>query len=186
VAVFPVVIDSCVLYNAAVRDTMLRAAAAGLYRPHWSQQILDDAIRNMLKDGRLKTDSAAQRLRFNLMTHFPEASVEVPTAQVEAMQNNCSDRHVAAAGVVAHAQVIVTFNLKHFPVETLAPYQLEAQSPDEFLRHLLDLDYVRMHQIITEQAATLRSPAMTVRELLKRLEQDAPQFVSAAALLFHF
>jgi hypothetical protein len=38
---FPVVLDSCVLYPMYLRDTLLRAAEAGLYRVHWSQEILD-------------------------------------------------------------------------------------------------------------------------------------------------
>jgi hypothetical protein len=40
-AVFPVVLDSCVLYPMYLRDLLLRAAEAELYRAHWSQEILD-------------------------------------------------------------------------------------------------------------------------------------------------
>lgn len=49
------------------------------------------------------------------------------------------DRHVLAAAVRCHAAVIVTFNLKDFPVEALRPYGVEAQHPDDFVMDLLDL-----------------------------------------------
>lgn len=35
-AVFPVVLDSCVLYPCELRDVLLEAAHHGLYRVHWS------------------------------------------------------------------------------------------------------------------------------------------------------
>ncbi len=48
------------------------------------------------------------------------------------------DRHVLAAAIRADADVIVTYNLKDFPAETLAPFDIEAQHPDDFLVSLLD------------------------------------------------
>lgn len=50
-SVFPVILDSCVLFPMYLRDTLLSAAQAGLYRLHWSQEILDGAIRNLVAKG---------------------------------------------------------------------------------------------------------------------------------------
>jgi hypothetical protein len=52
-ATFPVVIDACVLFNAPVRDTLLRAAEHGLYRVHWSQKILDETTKNIVERGKM-------------------------------------------------------------------------------------------------------------------------------------
>ncbi|MFF4799963.1 hypothetical protein ACFY1U_16365 [Streptomyces sp. NPDC001351] len=42
------------------------------------------------------------------------------------------DRHVLTATIRAKAQVVVTFNLKDFPTEALAPWDVEAVHPDAF------------------------------------------------------
>jgi len=48
-------------------------------------------------------------------------------------------RHVVAAAIHSGASLIVTFNLQDFPAETLKPYNLAAQHPDDFIVDLLDL-----------------------------------------------
>ena len=92
------------------------------------------------------------------------------------MTNSKSDRHVVAAAVMAHAQVIVTFNLKHFTRKDLEPWDIEAQHPDYFLSHLFDLEPLLLLQIIEEQSADLTG--MSVTDLLLRLSKHVPNFVS--------
>jgi hypothetical protein len=52
------VLDSCVLFPMYLRDTLLCVSEAGLYVPHWSQEILDGATRNLVNTGRLTTTQA--------------------------------------------------------------------------------------------------------------------------------
>lgn len=52
---------------------------------------------------------------------------------------DAKDRHVLAAAIVGRVNVIVTYNLKDFPADKLAPYGLMAEHPDTFISHLLDL-----------------------------------------------
>ena len=40
-AVFPVVLDRCVLYPYTLRDLLLEAANFHLYRVHWSAKVLE-------------------------------------------------------------------------------------------------------------------------------------------------
>ncbi len=112
-AVFPAVLDASVLFNRPVTDTLLRAAEYGLYRVHWSKNILDETTRNLIEKRKI-TNTQAAHLQRELAKAFPEALVSVPDNLIEQMTNSKSDRHVVAAAVMAHAQVIVTFNLKHF------------------------------------------------------------------------
>lgn len=39
---FTVILDANVLYPFLVRDVLLSLAAAGLYRPRWSRDIMDE------------------------------------------------------------------------------------------------------------------------------------------------
>lgn len=89
-------------------DTLMRAAEAELYELHFSQQILDGATRNLVKDGRMKTDAKAAYFQEQIKTNFPDAMVEVPESLVAAMTNDQGDHHVVAAAIVSKAEVIVT------------------------------------------------------------------------------
>jgi hypothetical protein len=107
---------------------------------------------------------------------FPDSAATGYHALIPAMTNDAKDRHVLAAAVVSGAQVIVTRNLRDFPVDSLAPYDIEAQSPDTFLTHLLDLDPGRVLRTITEQAEVMTRPTMTAAAIVSRLAGHAPRF----------
>ena len=76
------------------------------------------------------------------------------------------DRHVLAAAIVGRADVIVTHNLRHFPAGALDPYGIEAQHPDEFVRHLIDLAPVLVVDAVRDQQARLTNPPVAMGELL--------------------
>ena len=138
---FGVVLDACVLYPAALVDILLRSARAGLYRPYWSADILDELQRNLAK--RVGADRAAMRAA-QMRLHFGEAEVAGYENLVAAMANHPKDRHVVAAAVRAGAQIIVTSNIRDFPDAALAPHGIEAQPLDDFLLQLYDLQPQRI------------------------------------------
>jgi hypothetical protein len=174
-APFIVVVDANVLFPLTLRDTMLRAAAADFYQLRWSKQILDEMERNLVSTGTIPADKAA-RLRATMEKYFPEAMVTGYEPLVEAMQNDAKDRHVVAAAVKAGAQVITTANIRHF---TSLPDGIEAQSPDEFLCNLFDLDPDSFTETLREQAADLQKPPVSFDELLRRLARAVPNLVAA-------
>jgi predicted nucleic acid-binding protein len=176
-AVFPVILDSCVLYPMYLRDTLLCAAEAGLYRPHWSQEILDGALRNLVAKQQI-TAQQASRLEQQIKSAFPDAMLEVPERLLPCMDNDPGDRHVLASALIAKAQVIVTDNLKHFPPKSLSQFRVEAQSADQFLTSLYDLSAESMVEVLQNQVSWLRNPPMSVADLLNLLEKSAPNFVS--------
>ncbi len=177
---FVVVLDACVLFPAPLRDIFLRAASADLYRMQWTNDILEEVQRNLVSDLHVPEEKA-QRLIDTMRKYFPEALVTEHTPLISAMPNDPKDRHVLAAAVVCRAQVIVTYNLRHFSREVLAPFEIKAQSPDEFLTHLFYLDPERMVEIIAEQAEDLHNPPHTVQEVLNILAYHTPKFANLVA-----
>ncbi|MEV1172406.1 PIN domain-containing protein [Nonomuraea sp. NPDC049784] len=91
------------------------------------------------------------------------------------------DRHVLAAAIKARAQVIVTLNLKDFPPEDLAAWDIEAKSPDDFVLDLIDLDGRVVWACVQQIADSRTSPPETVDDVLDALEV-AGLVESAAAL----
>jgi hypothetical protein len=177
VADLAAVLDACVLFPAALRDTLLRAAEFGLYRPHWSGEILVELERSLVRSGRVDA-ARARRLVTAIRRAFEDAEVSGYEHLTEAMTTSASDRHVAAAAIVAGASVIVTLNLRDFPASALSPYGVEAQPPDQFLQQLSARDSAAMLQIIAEQAADLAGPPLTVNDILDELAIFAPEFAT--------
>ena len=173
---FVVVLDACVLFPASLRVTLLRAALGDLYRMQGSEEIVDDMRRILFKNA--MTEYRAQRLISVIRENFQDSFISQHRQLISSMPTNEKDRHVLAAAVACRAQVIVTFNLKDFPADLLAPFEVEAQSPDVFLTHLHHLDSQAMPRIIVEQAHNLYNPPKSVDEVLKTLEQHVPIFVS--------
>src|SRR5438309_7090933 len=71
---------------------------------------------------------------------------------------DADDRHVLAAAIRGRADVIVTYNLADFPAETLSHHGIEAQHPDDFVRHLLDLTPGAVCAAVKRQRESLRQP----------------------------
>jgi len=169
------VLDANVLFPFTLRDTLLRAAAAGFYRVRWSSQILDEALSNLVSRSIMPADKAS-RLRSVMARAFPEAEVTGYEPLIPKMRNDKKDRHVAAAAVKAGAQVIVTANTKDF---ASLPDGLTAQSPDTFLCAFFELDPDAFVKLIRTQASDLVHPPMTVDNVLQRLAKVVPGFVAA-------
>lgn len=81
----------------------------------------------------------------------------------------------------AKAQVVVTFNLKDFPPEALAPWDVEAVHPDAFLEAQIDLAPQVVYGAVQRIADSWRKPPGTVDDVIAWLERQG-LVASAAAL----
>jgi hypothetical protein len=169
------VLDADVLYALPLRDTLLSAAEAGCFQPVWSDEILDEMARNLVKDGRA-SDQRAALLRAIMDDSFKEARVTGFGPLIDLMPNHPKDRHVAACAVAGEASLIVTNNLKDF---TLLPAGIAAIGPGAFLCLLLERTPAALALALEAQILRLRNPPMTLEDLLARYETALPQFVSA-------
>ena len=66
--------------------------------------------------------------------------------------------------------MIVTNNLKDFPPEVLQEFEIEAQTPDEFVINLLDLAGEDVYEAAEAHRLSLKNPSKTVAEYLNTLE----------------
>lgn len=91
------------------------------------------------------------------------------------------DRHVLAAAIRGAANQIITANVKDFPKASVAPYDIEVVTPDDFFLNALHLYPSETIAILREQAKALRRPVMTVETLLSGLARcGAAQFAKEA------
>lgn len=171
---YSAVLDACVLAPMPLCDTLLRCAEEpALYRVLWSEQTLEEIDRTLQKFG--YTDEQAKRRLRKMRQAFPEASVSVPPGLLAAVPGipDPDDRHVAAAAIHAHAEVIVTLNLKHFPQDVLFPHGILVHSPDDFLIHQFHLNPDRVLEVLDTQASATRQLRSAI---LERLQVALPNF----------
>ncbi|MBD3885953.1 PIN domain-containing protein [Phormidium tenue FACHB-886] len=159
-------------------DTLMRAAEKRFYCIHFSEKILNDASRNLVLRRNIPLQKAERHKQY-IVRAFPDAVVEVPNQLIGEMTNDFGDRHVLAAAVVARVDVIVTANLKDFPQDSLDPWGIEVQHPDEFLCSLCDIySDDSLYELIQEQSADCRNPPQTDLDILEKLERQHQNFVS--------
>ncbi|MCL4187934.1 MAG: PIN domain-containing protein [Rhodobacteraceae bacterium] len=166
------VLDACVLYPTVLREILLGVAAAGLFAPVWSAEILEEwarAARRRLgpaEEALARAEIAAARAA------FPAA--EVPVRADAALAYGLPDPHdghVVAAAEAARAAVIVTRNLADFPRRALAPLGLAAEHPDPFLLRLRQAGpgaVAGVAEGVAARAARLAGRPQPLRPLLKR------------------
>jgi hypothetical protein len=178
---FTVLFDACVLYPAPLRDLLMQLAMSDLFRARWTDQIHDEWIKNLLNNRSDLTRENLERTRDLMNSHVLDCLVCDYENLVEGLAlPDSNDRHVLAASIRGQVAVIVTFNLQDFPADYMSKFGIEAQHPDEFIRHLIDLAPGRVCACVKRHRARLRNPPKTVEEYLTTLEkQQLPESVQA-------
>jgi len=169
---FTVIFDACVLYPVHIRNILVQLATTGLFRARWTDQIHNEWIHNLAANRPDIDQGKLNQLRAAIDRAVPDCLVTGYEELIDGLTlPDENDRHVLAAGIRCHAAVIVTYNLKDYPAAVLEPLGLTAQSPDEFISNLLDLDI----ELVIDSVKTIRSrfndPAMTPNQMLELLEQ---------------
>lgn len=121
------------LVNFSLCDTLRRLAESPrLFEPKWSEEIIRETTRTL--ESKLRWPSfLTAHFEDELRIHFSEAWIGGHEQLIPRMMNHEKDRHVTAAAVHVSAPIIVTFNLRHFRPEDLAPWGIDAQHPQSFL-----------------------------------------------------
>jgi len=168
---FTAVYDACVLYPAPLRDLLLRLGASGLFRARWTDHINEEWRRSLQQNRPDIPEARLHKLVELVNASVPDCLVTRYEKLAETLDlPDPDDRHVLAAAIRSGAQVIVTYNLGDFPPALLEAYEIDAQHPDTFVCHLLDLAAPAVAAAVKSQRAALRHPPQTVEELLATFE----------------
>lgn len=164
-------LDACVLYPTVLREILLGVAGQGLFTPLWSDRILEEWARAARKIG--PTGEAQARGEIALLrAAWPAASVVPPDGLASRLWlPDPADVHVLAAAIAGSADLLITFNARDFPQQTMAEEGLRRMGPDEFLFSLWQ-DYptpiAEAVDKVHAEAQRLSGEAMDLRALLKR------------------
>lgn len=166
---FTAMLDANVLYPFLVRDVLLSLAEAGLYRPVWTAEINAEWSENLIA-GKPEREAAIKATIEAMNEAFPEA---VTTGYEDLIPSltlpDNDDRHVLAAAIRSGASVIVTENLKDFPPDILAKYDIETRSADEFVLNTFEFYPTDALHALKTMRTRYKNPPATPAELIQRM-----------------
>lgn len=179
---FAVVYDANVLYPPTLRHVLIQIAQTDLVHARWTEAILDETFRNIQSKNPEITQTNLSRTRELMCDAVPDCLISGYEAIVPVLVlPDADDRHVLAAAIRARATTIVTRNVADFPADALAPWDIEAKHPDEFLLDQFHLDGVAVHGAVQAVADSMRRPPATFNDVVDTLERTG--LPRAAALL---
>ena len=164
--------DASVLYPSLTRNLLVHLATSGLVAARWTEQIQDEWTRNLLQDRPDLTAERLARTRRLMDAAVPDALVDGYQELAESLNlPDPDDRHVLAAAITGEADVLVTWNLRHFPEETASVAGVEVLTPDDLICRLLAQAPQETRQAVEALRVSLRNPPYSWSGLLERFGQ---------------
>lgn len=168
---FTCVLDTNVIYPIEIRDLLFWFAYYDLYTPKWSRHIFEE-WENVMRRKSISEEEIIKRVQ-KASSAFPDALVTNYDGLIEGLSlPDADDRHVLAAAIKTNANVIVTNNLKDFPVEYLSKFGLVAKNADDFLTDIIDLNPNEAISAFRELVVNRRNPNLDEFDLLDILRKQ--------------
>lgn len=170
---FTVLFDANVLYPNFLRDILMRLSLTGLFRGRWTEDIHREWMRAVRLNRPDLDPAGIERTRQLMDAHVMDSLVTGYEELIPGLKlPDPDDRHVLAAAIQGHAQLIITRNHKDFPDSALEPYDVKTQGPDEFLLDLLHLDERLVLETLERHQKMLKKPPLTPLEYCQALERQ--------------
>lgn len=138
---------------------------------------MDETDKALSEDLHWPEDLIAYR-REQITSNYPEAFIEGYEPIEACVTNDPKDRHVLAAAIRGKCEIIVTFNLKDFPAESLSSWQIEAHHPSKFLASLYSINQGLVVQRLHEIGAKL---GRSINQVIELLAEPVPAFALQVA-----
>jgi predicted nucleic acid-binding protein len=164
--------DACVLYPAPLRDFLMHLALTNMFRAVWTDEIHEEWIRSVLANRPDLKREKLEQTRACMNRSIRDCLVEnyehlIPNITLP----DPDDRHVLAAAIQAHANVIVTYNSKDFPGNVLEPYRIEVQHPDTFISQWISVAPTLVSIAAKRHHQSLKNPPKSAEEYLATLDR---------------
>jgi hypothetical protein len=175
--------DACVFYPAPLRDILVQLATTGLFRAKWSNQVHEEWIQNLLADRNDLTPEKLYRTRDLMNRAVLDCLVTGYESLIPSLiLPDPQDRHVLAAAIFSRSDAIVTTNLKDFPAEILAGFNIEPIHPDDFIFNQFGLNQASVITAVWKCRQRLTKPPISAEKYLTTLADLAlPKTVAELA-----
>lgn len=168
---YTAILDACVLYPRLLRDVLLSLAHADLYTARWTQHIEKEWTTALLENkpgSELKIASAVEQMR----AAIPDCLVVDYESLIDGLDlPDANDRHVLAAAIRGNADAVVSFNTKDFPATVLDKFDIELQTPDQFVLNQLMLHPPRALGAIKQMRLRWERPEMSATDMVDLFEK---------------
>lgn len=168
-----VFVDANELFPFAIMDIVLALAEDLVINFVWSDEVLDEWERVIVRDGK-RTPESAQRVAQAVRSFFAAGRIDPSTYRplVEGTPGpDLDDRVHTAAAIGGRATVLLTRNRRDFPVEHLAANGVKLMSADDYLRDLLRRRPTDILATVRRLAAEKRTPPMSSCNLVDGLRR---------------
>lgn len=176
---FSAVLDSCVLWPSLMRDFLLSMAVENIYRPLWSERILEEVSYNeqlrLIRRGASQSEAhdRAEHLMLRMRSSFDDSCVTgwEPLEGTYGLLDP-DDEHVVAAAHMSGAGAIVTLDVRDFPM-SLLPSGLDIQEPSVFAAHSVNVDPIAASRAVMQIAdrSGRRGRPQTPAQILDSLDR---------------
>lgn len=174
------VYDACVLYPFHLRNLLVQCGVDRLVDVRWTDAIHDEWIRNLAVNDPSVSIERLTMTRDLMKKVLPFADVTDYERYIPQLSlPDPGDRHVLAAAIKAGASHIVTWNLSDFPAAALAPHNVVAQSPDDFLMDLCAATMDMTVAVAANARKNLRKTTPTVADFIAALTKQGLAHFSA-------
>ncbi|WP_405725166.1 PIN domain-containing protein [Streptomyces sp. NBC_01537] len=174
-----VFVDTNVLFPFSVMDLMLALTEDSVHEIVWSERLLLEWERVIIREQRRSAESAAAVTRA-IRRFFADSEIPEPAYAhlVDEMPGgDPDDRHHSAAAVAAGATALITWNLDDFPASELAARGVRVLDPDTYLCELHAELPQEVSDAVVRLAAEKRNPPMTAHDAIARLgKAGLPRF----------